>query len=343
MFGFLSQLFLWVMAGFAIVPAGTSGQGTPTNSNDADTDMDTADTPVWVQQLAALLGQRRNETTTEPTKQMAQLAEYDGNRQGLATWITQARAKLEIDYKNCSPETQFWALYNRLRGRAAQQLQTWVDQVSHNGGASPDALFHQLRLAFDDWHKKEKAQRLISTIRQGNKDFYSHYLYFRQLLSDADGLNWPDEVKKNYFNTSLSLELQRALIGQVPNGITFDAYLEILSRIDEQLEGFKLRTSKLHKPVIYTATQNDNDRMDWQPTRPVQVATTSQRRAKWVSNEEINQRRQQGRCFRCGDLSHRVNDCPYLPARRPSEQKPVVTAYMAEVETIGSDKESLKE
>lgn len=43
------------------------------------------------------------------------------------------------------------------------------------------------------------------------------------------------------------------------------------------------------------------------------------KRAKWVSDEERNKRREQGRCLRCGGSGHLVRDCPYAPARRPEK------------------------
>ena len=60
-----------------------------------------------------------------------------------------------------------------------------------------------------------------------------------------------------------------------------------------------------------TTTQAEGESMDWQPT------VGSVRRAKWVSKEEMEDRRKNGNCLRCGSNEHHVKRCPYLPARRP--------------------------
>ncbi|KAK9233743.1 hypothetical protein V1525DRAFT_415538 [Lipomyces kononenkoae] len=56
-----------------------------------------------------------------------------------------------------------------------------------------------------------------------------------------------------------------------------------------------------------------NDVMDWEPS----TARTS-KRAKWVDKEELDRRRQNGSCLRCGSTKHFVNGCPFLAPKRPS-------------------------
>ena len=70
------------------------------------------------------------------------------------------------------------------------------------------------------------------------------------------------------------------------------------------------------------ARQGASETMDWEPTRA--AAATPQgdqkkRRAKWVSQEEMDKRRQEGRCFRCGASGHQRDGCEFLPQRRPTE------------------------
>ena len=47
------------------------------------------------------------------------------------------------------------------------------------------------------------------------------------------------------------------------------------------------------------------------------MATTSTKRAKWVSQEEREDRRRTGRYIRCGALGHMIRDCPYGRPQRP--------------------------
>ena len=59
--------------------------------------------------------------------------------------------------------------------------------------------------------------------------------------------------------------------------------------------------------------------MEWEPTRTkiaqgqVKKGTV---RAKWISQEIINKRRENRQCYRCGSSSHRVAQCYLLPAER---------------------------
>ena len=59
----------------------------------------------------------------KPTKHLGPLATYDGDREGLEPWISQAEAKLQVDYRECSEATRFFMIHNQLRGEASYQLQ----------------------------------------------------------------------------------------------------------------------------------------------------------------------------------------------------------------------------
>ncbi len=64
--------------------------------------------------------------------------------------------------------------------------------------------------------------------------------------------------------------------------------------------------------------------MDWEPTATTKVAKTGReplKRAKWVSKEEIEERRRNRRCFRCGKEGHRIDQCSLLPAQKPTKVK----------------------
>jgi len=62
--------------------------------------------------------------------------------------------------------------------------------------------------------------------------------------------------------------------------------------------------------------------MDWEPTK-ISKATLEQnkqlagKRTKWVNREEMERRRREGSCFRCGRKECRIDKCPLSPAKRP--------------------------
>jgi hypothetical protein len=85
--------------------------------------------------------------------------------------------------------------------------------------------------------------------------------------------------------------------------------------------------------------------MEWEPT-PAKVAIASSRRAKWVSQEERENRRQNGRCIRCGATGHMIRECPYGPPQRPMASNSIRKEKAKEIEPeldeeeLGSDSEN---
>lgn len=49
--------------------------------------------------------------------------------------------------------------------------------------------------------------------------------------------------------------------------------------------------------------------MDWEPA-------VSSIRAKWVSEDELEHRKEQGCCLRCASKQHFIKQCPCLPSLR---------------------------
>jgi hypothetical protein len=95
--------------------------------------------------------------------------------------------------------------------------------------------------------------------------------------------------------------------------------------------------------------------MDWEPTDVVkvfkisdpklatQISSDNQRlkgkRAKWVTSAELQARRREGRCIRCGRTYCNKDVCPLKPAIKPDDTngstkvnstKPIVTAAVVE-------------
>lgn len=295
--------------------------------------------------------QEQAQTTTQPqdnkpTKNLGPLAEFTGNRDELEPWIAQAQAKLAVDYTNCTETTKFFMLHNRLRGEAARQLQPWVQASVDTSNMTAQCLLDQLRLSFGDPHVQEKAQRGLHKLRQTNKPFMEYFTEFRKLVLEAGGTHWPDGILKAYLEAGLSQELQRSMIGLGSTSQSFEDYCTELKRVSDQLEAFNLRNggnrtqqawqqgwwrgqnkvvsagSRQPKPMT---PQHDN--MDWEPTGAAKVAQG--RRVKWVDEQEMQKRKEERRCLRCGDATHVIAHCPWLPPRRPTRSaKPVQREYL---------------
>ncbi|OJD23762.1 hypothetical protein ACJ73_04880 [Blastomyces percursus] len=71
--------------------------------------------------------------------------------------------------------------------------------------------------------------------------------------------------------------------------------------------------------------------MDWTSAPITAINGGGQRRAKWVSKDILDQRRQRRLCYRCGASGHMVGNCPYGPAQRaqiPTRVAPVLEPNM---------------
>jgi hypothetical protein len=167
-------------------------------------------------------------------------------------------------------------------------------------------------------------------------------------LIEAGGADWPDSAKKISLDRILSDELVRAMIS-VPTPSDFETYCNTLKEVDDKLRAYKSRqmfTSQSSRASVRPSTSTPEPRehaqvlyaeestskqesltsrkasplpeaMDWQPT--TKVGTSKPRRAQWVNKQELDRRREQSLCLRCGDSEHFVRDCPYLAPSRPRQ------------------------
>jgi hypothetical protein len=272
----------------------------------------------------------------KPGKALPALLEYHGDTNKLEPWLQQARAKMEVDYYGCTEFVKFWALNGTLRGKALHRMEAWVREQGTPELADGNAFMARLEFVFKDPQAKERAQRKLDALRQGSKPFLETFTEWQSLLLESGGGSWPDDAKKVSLDRILSDELVRAMI-TVPSQPDFDLYCSILKETDDRLRAYKARSTRLRDIMIQKALQltwkqhfTDNrnasgqkvtrepsvETMEWEPT-PAKVLTGHARRAKWVSQEELDNRRQSRRCFRCGASNHQVRECIYGPARRP--------------------------
>lgn len=351
---------------------------------------DQQNAPEWMQQFVqacsimaqqAAVQQAITRHPQQPTKILGPLSEYDGNRDTLDAWIHQARGKLRVDYAACDEATKFYAVYNRLRDEAMRQLQPWVqlmeeqDAISANtigpayqSPATVEGLFNQLLLSFGDPHRKEKAQRKLYRLRQGNRPFSEFFVDFQKLLLESKGTTWDDDSKKTLLEQMLNQDLAQHMIGKSGMNQTFNEYVEVLKEVSDQLEAYQARVKSTNwrqrhqalqqSPQPHTRTMptennwpntkvqsgphTSGNTMDWQPTVSPQIATG--KRAKWVTKEEILRRSKEGLCRRCGARGHFQTSCPYLPARplqvartAARAEEPLLEDDLSELEEVKSE------
>lgn len=300
----------------------------------------------------------------KPGKALPTLLEFYGDADKLDSWLQQARAKIEVDYYGCTEYVKFWALNGSLRGKALRRMDAWVREYGTPELANGHAFLQRVEFVFRDPQAKERAQRKLDAFRQGSKPFLEVFTEWQSLLLEAGGGSWPDDAKKVSLDRILSDELVRAMI-TVPSQPDFESYCSILKETDDKLRAYKARTTRRDfQGASRTSNNQVNDTprqvtvpskqqmtrkasvesMDWEPSS-AKAATTSAKRAKWVTKEELDDRRRTRRCFRCGASSHQVRECPYGPAQRPVTIDAVHkrAARLKEVEPELEDEEASSE
>jgi len=258
--------------------------------------------------------------TARPKAVLPSPPKFDGTRSEYEGWRSLIRDKVDIDGEAIgSARNQFIYVASRLEGKGLQLALTFITVNRDASNASATRLLEYLDNIFGDRHKAQRAVETLRTMKQGPRELFSAFLpRFEKALADAGGMTWPDEVKRSHLDGALTFELRRLTI-TMPPADTYSAYVDEILRVSDLY-----RSAMRHAPKEQsTAHRGASDAMDWEPTRAAAAAPLQgdqKRRAKWVSQEERNKRRQEGRCVRCGASGHWGPECEFLPAR-PTEAR----------------------
>jgi hypothetical protein len=171
--------------------------------------------------------------------------------------------------------------------------------------------------------------------------FSKFLLRLEKEFADAGALNWLDEAKRQILLGSLNRTMSGSLMNRgVP--ATFQGLISRLHDITTDMDALNLSKPSGRRTI------KDADEMDWTPSavtaNRVESSTNrlrndieARKRAKWVSEEEMSRRREEGRCLRCGRAGCRIAQCPYLPAERP-ELNRVTAGQAKQGQSAGSKK-----
>ena len=263
----------------------------------------------------------RSDTSARRKELLPKAPEFDGTKTDFRPWLSQMEAKLQVDLADDKEIVRFWYVHSRLRGRALQQVTSWVQATQQTGTLTVDGLFMQLRKAYDDSESAERAARKLGILRQGSKPFSTFLAEFDRTILDAGGLYWDEQVKKTFLSNGISTELQEALIATPIPG-TYAGYCELLHSVSNNIENIKSRKKKDLSRTTYNppAQEKKDEGMDWEPTPAINAASARSKRAMWVTQKVMDARREKGCCYRCGEDGHVVRDCKFLPAVRPGVQ-----------------------
>lgn len=272
--------------------------------------------------LRALYGARE----TKPEKITVQ--PFDGEPALYPQFETGLRAKFRReDYRFNGEEGKLLFAIGLLQKKAAIMMNPWVQSAQ----SAPelftlDNFFAQMRLQFKDEDRQRKASDALIALKQGQSTFEDYYAKFQRLLYESgNALTWDDNNKIGRFQFGMSTALQRATVAVI--GTTFESYVSSVKIIAERLAAIDRKTGnwRNNNANNRTSPTSNRDAMDWESTNreatnPA-VKATSNRRAKWVDERELQRRKENRLCLRCSSSEHFIPRCPYLPAKRPPTPK----------------------
>jgi hypothetical protein len=281
-----------------------------------------------------------NDPTRRPRPRLPDPEKFDGGDLSLyPQFESQLKAKLAIDEAAIGgPVEQIWYGFSRLGGKAASRIHPWIATYERTVEFTVANFFSQLQTAFKDAAQQEKALDKLNSLRQGNKPFDEFLSEFDRLLLEAGGHAWDNRVKKGYMKSALNHTIRDRMVAMEEKE-SYEEFTRQVKSIADRLAELKAGRSRTAAPGSSpTKPVNESDgAMDWEAT----VSAVQTRRAKWVSSSTIEQRKRDGKCFRCGAGNHRIRECPYLSARRPSRptQEDARKAKVAHVDLDGAELE----
>jgi hypothetical protein len=321
----------------------------------APTTVTTAQTTATATPLSTVIGTTATDTTSAETAQkkkkptLPDPPRFEGIRKKFRAWREEMESKLETDGPAIGTDRdQFSYIFARLGDTPQAMASAYYHLHKERGTTAPLAFLDYLSSIYSDPNLAQKALGRLSGMEQGSRESFAAFLpKFEKELADANGAAWSSEIKINYLKRTLNEQMRRELKGQLHMPKEYDRYVCALHDLGANLDEFRAfshspaqrhaaqrpaarghaRGSVQSPDASHQQRQDAGDSMDWEPTtvnRAEQRPSNNKdqglrgKRAKWVQQDELDKRRVEGRCLRCGRSNCRIARCPLLPARPPT-------------------------
>jgi hypothetical protein len=148
-----------------------------------------------------------------------------------------------------------------LKDYAAARIHPWMQIYGKDRhGVSEGTLemfFEEMRFPFKDPQLQQKALARLNTLRQGKRDFREFLGEFEQLLLEAGGHGWDDNVKRGFLDAAINQDMRKALIS-LERKTKLTTYCRQLQEVAIRIEEFNridnARVSRRARPAsIYSS------------------------------------------------------------------------------------------
>lgn len=227
--------------------------------------------------------------------------------------------KLRVDHAAIGPEAdQIRYSFDRLEGNAAGRILPWMTTFENNPAIFRLQVFwEQMDSAFQDQAREQKALDRLNVLRQGRRPLDDLLRELDQLLLEAGGFEWSDSVKKGYLKAAMNHLLKDRMV-TVDEKTTYNEYCSQVKAVADRLQELN-RSKNMHNTYTHQkdtpepqAEASVEEPMDWSYT----VDKASGPRPKYAPPEEMDRRRRENACLRCGKKGHYIANCNIPPLRR---------------------------
>lgn len=316
------------------------------------------------------------EPTSKPRHSLPHPPMFGGNKSQWRGWKLEMEGKIEEDAQAIGDlKAQLRYVYSRLEGSAKTSITTYFEIATKQNPPNPQGLLGRLDLLYGERNREQKAIQNLHSIRQKEDEtFISFYPRFEKEIANANAEGWVGNVKISYLRNAINDKMRDKLIGLLgSNTLAYEEFVQKCVDVSNDIELYGQRTKRsgvtknVQVPATTTTTSsnattqlNREDMMEWEPTQPTQTQMNAVRsyngningypskrpedkallgkRARWVEQEEIDARRRERRCLRCGRSQCRIATCPLAAAIRPKTIS-INTNAAVEDDLIGTDVE----
>ncbi|KAL2884605.1 Retrotransposon gag protein [Ceratocystis lukuohia] len=260
----------------------------------------------------------------------------DGNRALYRTWKDQMQASFDF-HDNLSDKKKIALILMALSTQAGKETSGRLAELRWKETGTEADAWKILDTRFDDPGHIDAAQTKLNALKQRGEAYEEYVQEFSNLLQEARGQEWPEEIKIDAFCRGLDRKILSHTLTTAP-GNTLIEEMKIYRQVyttngittwisSIQASADRLRTSRTKFNMVIqwiliptTCTQTLlRDLVDNRALVQAYLMTNQYRGrvTKWVSKEEMDKRRQANVCLQCAHLQCHVRVCPLKPVRRP--------------------------